>query len=245
MRTWSWWSRTLGFRGALDAPCYDLLAAIERDVLEPADRAARRGRAVSRRDARISRGAGEREAASRRVVTRTMRRRANRKDKFERDVQLLSRGWSASQSRRYWFYLAQSYRDAGRTAEAAEAYAKRAAMGGWDEEVWYAGLQRARCLRDLRDEAGFLREALAALNQRPRRAEPLYDLARFYRERGMNEASALFAEAGLALPWPEHDILFLEDFVYTAGLQEEYLDRRRIIRAIRRGRRVGMPPATS
>lgn len=148
---------------------------------------------------------------------------SNRVDKFERDIRLLLEALEDDpDNHRYWFYLAQSYRDAGRTSEAAVAYAKRAAMGGWDEEAWNARLQEARCLRKLGDDAGFIRQALAAFNQRPKRTEPLYDLARFHREKGLNEASALFSEAGLATKRPEEDILFIEDFIYSAGLREEY-----------------------
>lgn len=148
---------------------------------------------------------------------------SNRVDKFERDAKLLLEALDREpENQRYWFYLAQSYRDAGRTAEAAVAYAKRAAMGGWDEEAWNARLQGARCLRKLGDEPGFVEQALAAFNQRPQRAEPLYDLARFYRDKGMNDASLLFSEAGLAIKRPEQDILFLEDYVYTTGLLEEF-----------------------
>ena len=148
---------------------------------------------------------------------------SNRIDKFERDIRLLLEGLeNEPESHRYRFYLAQSYKDAGRTAEAAEAYSKRAAMGGWDEEAWYARLQEARCLLKLGDERGFLRQALAAYNQRPQRAEPIYDLAKYYRELGMNAVSALFSEPMFSAQPPAEDVLFIEDYVYNVGFKEEF-----------------------
>ena len=125
-----------------------------------------------------------------------------------------------SESHRCWL-LAEAYREADRLKEAAQAYAMRAAMSA-DDEAWYARLQEARCLRMMGDEGGFVRQALTAFDQRPQRAEPLYDMARFCRERGMNAASLLFSEAGMAVPKPDSDALFVEDFIYSAGLKEEF-----------------------
>ncbi|WP_461357404.1 glycosyltransferase family 25 protein [Bradyrhizobium sp. USDA 4454] len=148
---------------------------------------------------------------------------ANRGDKSERDIRLLKAALeSEPDNARYWFYLAWSYRDAGRYAEAAAAFAKRARMGGWDEEAWMARLQLARCLRDMGDEDAFASEALEAFKQRPTRAEPLYDLARYYREHGKHETSLQFSELGLSIPIPENDILFIETDVYQSGLREEF-----------------------
>jgi LPS sulfotransferase NodH/glycosyltransferase involved in cell wall biosynthesis len=148
---------------------------------------------------------------------------SNRVDKFERDIRLLLAGLEAEpDNKRYVYYLAQSYRDAHRNEEAAETYAGRAALGGWEEEAWHARLQEARMYLRLNDGARFLKTALAAFNQRPSRAEPLFDLAKYYRERSMNEAAMLFAEAGLKVPPPKDDVLFIEDFVYRTGLLEEF-----------------------
>jgi hypothetical protein len=140
-----------------------------------------------------------------------------------RDLRLLLRRLERDPNNGHdWFCLAETLQDVGCTPVAAKTFAKRAGMGGWPDEAWYARLQEARCLRALNDESGFVRSALAAFDQHPQRAEPLYDLARFYRERGMPNVSALYAEAGLALDRPGRDAGFVDDFVYTTGLREEY-----------------------
>ena len=148
---------------------------------------------------------------------------SNRVDKFDRDANLLSEALKTEpDNARYWFYLAQSYRDAGRIEQAASAYARRASMGGWAEEVWQARLQYARCLRSLGDESGFIAAALAAYNDRPWRAEPLYDLAKHYRENGKNSTSLLFSDKAMLVPFPNNDILFVESWIYKWGIKEEF-----------------------
>lgn len=90
----------------------------------------------------------------------------------------------------------------------AEMHDREAALAMWTdavEEMWFARLQEARCHWELGDDDRFLREALTSRNERPNRAEPLFDLARFHRERGMHEAAPDFAEAGLALECPGDD----------------------------------------
>jgi glycosyltransferase involved in cell wall biosynthesis len=148
---------------------------------------------------------------------------ANRVDKYTRDIGLLQREIEHDPDNvRSWFYLANSFRDAGRDAEAAQAYANRIGMGGWDEEVWAARWQRARCLQRLGDEAAFVHEALAAFDSRPWRIEPLYDVVRHYRMKGRNEIAAVLCEPLLTAPRPTDDLLFVEDRVYETGLLEEY-----------------------
>src|SRR6185369_4640575 len=92
-------------------------------------------------------------------------------------------------------------------------------------------MRYAQCLGQLGDQSGFLREMLRAYQMRPARAEVLYELARHFRERGENQTSLLCSEAGLRMPCPTTDLLFVNDWVYKSGLREEfaicaYYDRR-------------------
>jgi glycosyltransferase involved in cell wall biosynthesis len=58
-------------------------------------------------------------------------------EKYLKDATVLERALAQEPSNtRYVFYLAQSWRDAGALRKAQETYRARAAMDGWDEEVW-------------------------------------------------------------------------------------------------------------
>jgi glycosyltransferase involved in cell wall biosynthesis len=73
---------------------------------------------------------------------------ANRPGKFDRDIALLEDALKRDpEDARSVFYLAQSYKDRGDFAKAAELYERRAEMGGFDEEVFYSWLAASRCMR--------------------------------------------------------------------------------------------------
>jgi glycosyltransferase involved in cell wall biosynthesis len=112
------------------------------------------------------------------------------------------------------FYLAQSYRDAGELGQSRDWYRRRAAMGGWDEEVWFSLYQAAVLDERLGTDAAMVSAAyLRAFQHRPTRAEPLVALARFHRLRREYAVACIYAEQAVACPRPS-DALFIEDAVY-------------------------------
>lgn len=146
---------------------------------------------------------------------------ANRADKFQRDIRMLSKALNDEPNNpRYWFYLAQSHRDAGELDAALTAYRKRVELGGWEEEVWNAQINIAGIYKDMGDEDGFVRESLKAYAIRPQRAETTYELAKYFREKDKPVIASLFARIAQETPKP-NDVLFLNDYVYSVGADEE------------------------
>jgi hypothetical protein len=142
--------------------------------------------------------------------------------KYLRDAALLEEDLRQHPSNaRSQFYLAQSYRHAGHLEKACEAYTKRVAMKGWGEETFMAQLEVGR-IAAVREEPErvVLRELLAAYEMRPTRAEPLYELARYFRLKKMYGKALLFAKAGVATPRPD-DKLFVAQAVYDWQLVDE------------------------
>src|SRR4051812_47694072 len=144
-------------------------------------------------------------------------------EKFLRDARLFEAELSRNpDDARSQFYLAQSYRDAERFEPALAAYKKRASMeNGWDEERFIAQLEAGRlCVRLEKSEAVVLSELLAAYALRPTRAEPLYELACYYRHKEAWPMATLFAKAGVQTPRPS-DRLFVFDSIYAWRLLDE------------------------
>ena len=147
---------------------------------------------------------------------------SNRKDKFKRDIKLLKEELGKNpKDVRCMYYLAQSYRDAGKHEKAAKWYKRRVEAGGWDEEVWSAQQCYAACLGSMGDDAGYVRETLRAYQMRPSRAETLFDLSKIFREKGENALAALFSERAMEIP-KTGDALFVNDYIYACGAADEF-----------------------
>ncbi len=149
--------------------------------------------------------------------------RAKDPKKYEKDAEVLEKALlTEPNNTRYVFYLAQSYLTAGNLPKAKEVYAKRAAMGGWDEEVYWSLLQIAKIDAELNKNLMEVTNGyLKAYAYRPTRAEPLFYLAALHRAAGNHPTAYFFAKAGLDIKHPS-DALFIEDWIYNYGLLFEY-----------------------
>lgn len=145
---------------------------------------------------------------------------AARPEKLLRDVALLKRDIASDPNNaRSVFYLAQTFQGLGKRELAIRHYRRRVELGGWNEEVFYANLQEG-ILRAQSDLEVAVPVLLEAWERRPTRAEPLYELAHSYRERGDFALAHLFSTRGLAIPYPG-DTLFVHRNVYEWGLRLE------------------------
>ena len=91
-----------------------------------------------------------------------------------------------------------------------------------DEEVWYSLYQVARLQHRLGLAWALVLDAyLRAYEFRPTRVEPIYQIARFYREHGRYHLAHLFSRAVIDTPYPE-DLLFIEKNIYQHELRLEY-----------------------
>jgi len=147
----------------------------------------------------------------------------SQKDKFLKDAELLEASLKDDPlDPRSRFYLAQSYRDAGELNLAFENYSFRADMLGWPEETYMAQYEKAvLCIRLGMDSEVIVSEFMEAFSMRATRAEPLWQLARYFRENNRFAQGYIYAKAGKDMPRPT-DLLFVQSDVYEWRLLDEF-----------------------
>lgn len=153
-------------------------------------------------------------------------------DKFERDIRLLRKGLlDDPKNVRYHFYLANSYRDHGtmtgdlkQTKKAAKWYKKRLTLGGWDEELFMSCFEIGNIYLKLGKPEKSVYWWLEAYLHRRTRAESLYEIIKYYREKDPRHAfiAGYFYEIAKKIPYPKTDALFIRKAVYDYLLDYEY-----------------------
>ena len=147
-------------------------------------------------------------------------------DKFERDVRLLKQGIiDEPNNGRYYFYLGNSYHDAGKYQEAIPAYQKRIELGGWQEEVWYSYFRLGLCYKHLGNFGEALKYWLEGYDFYPERLEALYEIIKHYRFASKHKLCMMFYKTAkdiLQKNANRDHYLFLHNNVYTHKIDVEY-----------------------
>jgi tetratricopeptide (TPR) repeat protein len=126
-------------------------------------------------------------------------KRSEDPEKFLKAARLLEEEFKSNDTDpRTVFYLAESYRDAGRQGEALQWYLKRASMNGWDEEVFWSLLQAGHLLQALQvPRSAAIHYYTQAHQLVPWRCEAIYFLAECYnKENDFLKAHELFKKMG-------------------------------------------------
>ena len=111
------------------------------------------------------------------------------------------------------FFLAETCFQLGDVYTARKWYARRAEMGGCDEEVYYALLRLAQSMQQLLLPWPDVEDAyLRAREFRPTRAEALHAIAFRCRVEGHYWLGYLFAQGAAEMPFPEEDLYVLGYF---------------------------------
>lgn len=157
-----------------------------------------------------------------RVHTDGARSQLTQREKFTRDAEVLRRALKDEpDNARYAFYLAQSLRDAGDTAESITAYEARVAMGGWVEEVYFSKLQIAVLKERLGAAPAEIALAyLDAYDYRSTRAEAPCEFARWNRLNRRFAVARDFARIAMNTKLP-NDVLFIDRPVYDWRAKDE------------------------
>lgn len=112
------------------------------------------------------------------ILDSTTGKRNDDPEKYVKDAALLLEEVEKAPTPRDCFYLAQSYRDAGKKHEAARWYQRRTGMDGWDEEIYISFLNLGRLVENKWEKLSFFKQAWRIKN----RLEALTEIMRIHRQ---------------------------------------------------------------
>ena len=143
-------------------------------------------------------------------------------DKFDRDIRLLKQGIEEEPANgRYYFYLANSYFNCGRINECIPYYEKRIELGGWSEEIFYSHLNLGHAYMKIGNPEKAIFIWMNGYNTHPVRSETIYEICKYYREKGKNKIAMAFCMLGKSIPYPKNDTLFIHNDIYDTGFDYE------------------------
>ena len=134
---------------------------------------------------------------------------------FEKEVIEQPEHWRA------WFYMGQSYQDAGRLDLALKAYLHCARFTNWDEESAVSYLRVARITELQKDFDAALPYYWKSYNASPNRAEAIYEIVRYYRKNGLFAVGAKLTPLLLDAGSPKDELLFVETGIYHWRAKDE------------------------
>lgn len=157
------------------------------------------------------------------IDSRRLGSRSKDPKKYLRDAQLLEEDLIKNPNNdRSVFYLAQSYFDYGDISKGIENYRKRIKMGGWYEEVFYSYYRVAKGLVILERPWEEIESAyLDAYNYCKFRAEPIYEIAKYYRLKGDYKTAYKWAKLGSNIQFPKQCVLFVFKDIYDYKMLDE------------------------
>jgi tetratricopeptide (TPR) repeat protein len=150
----------------------------------------------------------------------------SKQDKFERDIILLQDGLRNEPNNvRYYFYLANSYKDSGNFEEAIKMYKKRIELGGWEQEIWHSYYSIGLCYKNMNKPENAIFNWLEAYNFLPKRVENLYEIISYYRIHSKHKLGYIFyemAKDAIENATDKDAYLFLQNDIYTYKIDYEY-----------------------
>lgn len=141
--------------------------------------------------------------------------------RWQRDKELLLKNLEINpRDPRTLFYLAQTCDCLGELDNAYNYYLQRTMVNGWSEEnymAWYRlGLVAQRITQSTGKEMlpSAIECYLKAFAIRPKRAEPLVQIAHYYLTHNEVAIALEYAQRAIEIPYPVPDILFVDSYLY-------------------------------